>query len=77
MDKEDFLGSHNWYREKKQTVIKYGTTREKMPTVMNEGVDICFRAVMTHVFTVVGFLVELGTTIEKLKGSIEAYTSIR
>ena len=56
---------------------KYGTTRAKMSTVMNEGVDIRCKAVTNQVFAVVGLIVELGTAIVKLMGSLEAYPSIR
>ena len=42
---------------------------------MNEGVEIHYKAVKTQVFKVLLF--ELGTSIEKSKGSIEASTSIR
>ena len=44
-----------------------------MSTVMNEGVKIVCKSVMTQVFTVVGLLVELGTYIAKSKGSLESY----
>ena len=47
-----------------------------MSMVMNEGVEIHFKAVMIQVFTVVGLIVELGTAIEKPKGYIKAYPSI-
>ena len=40
---------------------KYGTTRENIATVMNEGVGIHCKAVNTQVFTVL--LVELGIDI--------------
>ena len=46
-----------------------------MSKVMNNGVEIVFKSVTTQVFTVL--LVELGTPIEKSKGSIELYPSIR
>ena len=55
----------------------YGMTRAKMSTVMNEGVKISFKVVTTQLFTVVGLLVEISTAIEKSKGSIVAYPSIR
>ena len=48
-----------------------------MSTVINEGVNICYKAFTTQVFTVVVILVYLGTAIEKRKGSIGEYTSIR
>ena len=44
---------------------KCGTKRSNMSTVMNEGVNIRFKSVITQVFTEVGLLVELGTSIEK------------
>ena len=40
---------------------------------INEGVNICCTAVTTHMFTLVGLLLELVTAIEKSKGSIETY----
>ena len=61
----------------KKTANKFRTTRENMSMMMNEGVDIHCKAVMNQVFLLVGLLVELGTCIEKSKGSIEAYNSIR
>ena len=48
-----------------------GTKRSKMSMVINERVKICFKAVTTQVFTVVGLLVELGTSIVKTKGSLD------
>ena len=48
-----------------------------MSTVMNEGVEIRCKAVMTQVFTVVGLLVELGTAIAKPMGYLKASPSIR
>ena len=48
-----------------------------MSTVINKRVKIHCKAVTTQVFTLVGLLVELGTAIEKSKGSLEAYSSIR
>ena len=47
-----------------------------MSTVMNEGVNICFKSVTTQVFTVVGLLVEIVTNIEKPNGCTEASPSI-
>ena len=44
---------------------------------MNKGVEINCKAVTAQVFTVVGILVELGTSIAKSKGSIDASPSIR
>ena len=54
------------YGGTKQTENKYGTTRAKMSTVMNEGVEIHCKLVMTQVFTVL--LVEIVTAISKPKG---------
>ena len=48
-----------------------------MSTVINKVVEIHFKAVTTQFFTVVGLLVELVTYIVKVKGYIEAYTSIK
>ena len=48
-----------------------------MSRVINEGVDIRCKAVTNQVFAVVGLIVELGTAIVKLMGSLEAYPSIR
>ena len=48
-----------------------------MSTVMNEVVEIHYKAFMTQVFVLVGLIVELGTAIEKSKGYIDAYPSIR
>ena len=45
-------------------------------TVMNEGVNIHYKSVMTQVFTVLGLVVELGTAISKSKGYLEAYLYI-
>ena len=39
-----------------------------MSTLMNKGVDIHCKAVMTQVFTVVALLVELGIAIAKSRG---------
>ena len=48
----------------------------KMSTVMNEGVNMSFKAVTTQVFTVLELLVELSKTIEKPKISLDAYPYI-
>ena len=45
--------------------------------VMNEGVRINCKSVITQVFTVVVLLVELSTAIEKLKGYLEEPPYIR
>ena len=45
-----------------------GTKRSKMSMVINERVKICFKAVTTQVFTVVGLIVKLHTAILKPKG---------
>ena len=44
---------------------------------MDKGFNMSFKAVITNFFTVVGLLVELVTYIVKVKGYIEAYTSIK
>ena len=38
-------------------------TRQNMSTVVNKGVNICYKAVMTKLLTVVGLIVELRTEI--------------
>ena len=48
-----------------------------MSIVTNKGVKINCKAVTTQVFSLLGLIVELGTSIERSKGSIEEYTSIR
>ena len=48
-----------------------------MSNVMNEGSKTHCKAVTTNCFTLVGLLVRLSTSIEKPKGSIVAYPSIR
>ena len=53
----------------------YGTTRSKMSTVMNEGVNIPYKLVTSQVFTQVGFLVEISIATEK-NSYIESSTSI-
>ena len=58
-----------------QSKKKYGTTRANMATVMNEGVGIHCKAVVNQMFIVL--LVEVGTSILKLKGYIEESHSIR
>ena len=45
--------------------------------VMNNGVNIHCKAVTAQVFTIVGFLVEIGISIEKSKGNHEESLSIR
>ena len=47
-----------------------------MSKVMNKGVNTSYKTVTNQVFTVVGLIVELITAIEKLKGYLEASTSI-
>ena len=47
-----------------------------MSTVMNKGVKIHCKAFTTKLFTVLGLLVEIGTSIEKSKIYLEVYTSI-
>ena len=75
LQKDTGLEIYRCYERTKQTEIKYEMTRAKMSTVMNKGVDIHCEAVTTQVFRVL--LVELGTSIEKSKGSLGAYPSIR
>ena len=75
MHKDSSLDSHACYVGKKQTENKYGTTRENMSMVTNQGVKINSKAAMAQLFTVI--LVQLGTGIEKYKGSLEAFPSIR
>ena len=41
--------------------------------IINEGIKTSFKAVMNQVFTIVGLIVELITTISKPQGSIEAF----
>ena len=61
---------------KNQTVNKIGTERANMSRVTNEGVMICFKAIMANFLTVVGLLVGPITSILKLKGYLEASLSI-
>ena len=70
------LDSNNRFGGTNKLAHQKGTTRSSMSMVMNEGVEIHFKAVMIQVFTVVGLIVELGTAIEKPKGYIKAYPSI-
>ena len=70
------LGSNHCYGGKNKTAKKYGMKIEKISTVMNQGVNIRFKAVTPNLFTVVGLLVELGTAIVKSQGSIEVSTTI-
>ena len=53
-----------------------GTTRAKMPMVINKRVRICFKAVTPQVFTSLGLLVKIHTSIAKTKGFLEVYPSI-
>ena len=71
------IGSHNCYGGTKKTANKYVMTRERMLTMMNEGVKIRYKAVTNQVFKVVGILVELGIDIGKPKVYLEASPSIR
>ena len=48
-----------------------------MSTVMNEGVNMIFRAARARNSTVVGLLVEPITSISKPKGYLESYPFIR
>ena len=61
----------------KKTRNKYGTTIANMSEVMNEQVNICCKAFMNQVFTVVGLIVKLGTEIAKSNSCIYASPSIR
>ena len=70
-------GSHHCYEQTKQTGKQYGMTREKMPMVKNKRVNISRKVFTAKFLKVAGLLVELSTAIEKSKGSIEAYNSIR
>ena len=56
---------------------KYETTRANMSRVTNEGVMICFKAIMANFLTVVGIIVEHSTLIKKPKGCIEESCYIR
>ena len=47
-----------------------------MSTVMNEVVEIHYKAFMTQVFVLVGLIVELGTAIVKPKCYLDASPSI-
>ena len=69
--------SHHCYGVTNKRANKYGTTREIMLTVMNEGVNINCKSFMSQVITVVGLIVEIGKSIEKPKVYLEAYTSVR
>ena len=48
-----------------------------MSTVIDEGVKMRCKAVMSNCFTLVGLLVEPSTDIAKPKDSLEDYPSIR
>ena len=48
-----------------------------MPMVTKKGVNMSCKVVTVKILKVAGLLVELSTAIEKSKGSIEAYNSIR
>ena len=74
MQQSDGIGSHRFYGGTNKTENKYGITRAKMSTVINEGVNIHCKAVTTQVSTFL--LVELGTDIEKSKGSIDNLLSL-
>ena len=76
MQKYSGLRSHHCYGGTNQIENKYGTTREKMSTSMNEGANIYCKAVTTQAFTVVCLLIELVTEIATPNGYIEAYISI-
>ena len=45
--------------------------------IMNEGVELYFKAVTANLFTVLGLLVESSTPIEIPMGYLEVYISIR
>ena len=55
--------SHHCYGRMKQTANKYGTTRAKMSTVMNEGVKMRCKAVTTNFLKLLGLIIELRTFI--------------
>ena len=65
MNQATIICSHHCYDGTKQAAKKYGTTRTKISTVMNEGVKNNFKAVTIQAFTVVDLLVELSTAIAK------------
>ena len=48
-----------------------------MSTVINKGVNICCKAVMDNVLTVLVLLVVHSTSIAKPKDSLETYSYIR
>ena len=75
MQQDTGLDSHNFYGRKNQTEKKYGIKRAKMPTAMNEGVDIHLQ--ICQYTSVYSFLIELVPAIEKSKGSLKAYIYIR
>ena len=74
MQEDAVLVSHNFFGEKNQAENKYVTKIAKMSMVMNEGVDIHCKGVMTQLITVL--IVELGTSIEKSKGYFDSSYSI-
>ena len=51
-------------------------TRTKMSTVVNKTVKISCKSVMTQVFTVVGLIFEIVTSIEASEDYFEAYPHI-
>ena len=67
LQKDDGLDSHHCYVVTKKTSNKYVTTRENMSTVKNKVIEVHYKAVTNQVFTVLGILVELGTSICKIK----------
>ena len=60
-----------------QTVNKYGTTRANMSMVMEEGVVMHCKSVMSNLLTVLVLLFEPSTDIAKPKFYLEAYLYIR
>ena len=61
MQQDAVLVSHHCYGGTNQQEKKYVTKRANMSMVMNEGVDIHYKGVMTQLITVL--IVELGKAI--------------
>ena len=59
-----------------QTANKYGTTRANMSRVMNKGVMMHCKEVITNSLTVLGPICKPSTDNVKPKGSIETYLFI-
>ena len=78
---KDIIVASCWPRQssllrKNQTEKIYRTARANISTVMNEGANMCFKAVTSNLFKVVGLFFKPSTYIVKPKGYLETYISI-